>query len=108
MTIKTIAFTQKSSQEFVSQVSALLAGRELGKIVSLTAQGNAIVVCFSKFGKSELTYDVAGAPNSGSSGIMTATLVSEKIALAHRAFRSDIEGKLKKVLIACGAKLTEG
>jgi hypothetical protein len=108
MTIKTIAFTQKSSQEFVSQVSAQLAGRELGKIVSLAAQGNAIVVCFSKFGKSELTYDVAVAANSGSSGIMTATLISEKIALAHRAFRSNIEGKLKKVLIACGAKLTEG
>ena len=108
MTIKTIAFTQKSSQEFVSQVSSQLAGRELGKIVTIAAHANTIVVCFSKFGKSELTYDVAGAPDSGGSGLIAATLVSEKIALAHRAFRSDIEGKLKKVLIACGAKLTEG
>lgn len=108
MTIKTIEIPSKSAQDFVHQVSSQLAGRELGKIVSLTAPGNAIVVCFSKFGKSELTYDVTSAAKSGPDGPLQARLVNEKIALAHRAFRTDIEGKLKKVLLACGAKVTEG
>ena len=76
--------------------------------VPAPAPGNAIVVCFSKFGKSELTYDVTSAAKSGPDGPLQARLVNEKIALAHRAFRSDIEGKLKKVLLACGAKVTEG
>lgn len=101
MGIQKIQLWNTTLSQFVSQVSDALHGRELGKIVSVNVNGSTLAVSFQKLGRSELEFEFQG--NAGQK--LIGTLKHEKIALAHRAFRGDIEKKLSKVLVACGAEL---
>ncbi len=102
MPLKTISVTQQTANDFTQNVGDKLSGRELGKIVSFEVKGDELIVQISKLGKSVLAYGVEKTEHSG----FVARLKSEKIALAHRAFRSEIESKLSKVLKECGAEVS--
>ena len=98
--IKSFSVQTGSANEFVKKVADSLTGRELGKIASVTLDGETVVITFSKLGKSEVIYSL----NNDTSGFKCVHK-SEKISFAHKAFRSDIEDKLSKVLELNGAKV---
>lgn len=98
--IKSFSIPDSNIQDFVQQVTASLAGRELGKLASLSFAGQNLTIVFSKLGKSELVYSIE-AMGSGFKCVHR----SEKIALTHRPLRSEIESKLSKVLESSGARV---
>lgn len=91
--------SDSSPDVFLVKVREALTGRALGQIASLSREGQELVVKFSRLGTSEVRYriDTVGAG-------FRATKSSEKIALAHRAFRDDIESRLQKTLEKLGAR----
>jgi hypothetical protein len=100
--IKSFSVPSANVQEFVGKVSQAMEGRDLGKIVSLKVEGQVLTVVFSKLGTSQVVFDIA---NQG--GGFECVHKSEKIAIAHKALRSDIEGKLAKVLESQGAQIKQ-
>lgn len=98
--MKTIESESQSPQAFIDGVRAAIEGREIAKIASFRVSPTEIAVVFSKLGTTELVYDV----KTKGAGFV-ASLKSEKVAFAHRAFRADIEGKLRRVMEKCGAKI---
>jgi hypothetical protein len=100
--MKSFGMQSGTHSEFVGKVTESLQGRELGKIVSLEATPQEVIVTFSKLGTSEIVYTCSAA----SAGGFHATLKGEKIAFTHRAFRSDMESKLAKVMEKLGATVS--
>ena len=98
--VQAIKVSGKSPREFVDIVQSALQERELGKIASISLEGSDIAVIFSKLGKSQILFAISEADGS-----FEAKHKSEKIALAHRALRSQIEGKVEKILQKCGAEI---
>jgi hypothetical protein len=99
LAIRSFSFQNVDTNVFAQNFSNALKGRELGKIVSLSASQDVITITLAKLGTSELRYSVVKQTD----GTRVATLTQEKIALTHRAFRSDIEQKLMRILEKCGA-----
>jgi|GEM_PF-591579 len=102
MSMKSIQTEGMNTQDFVDKMKGALEGREIGKIVSFRATASEIVVVFSKLGTTEITYSVAPA----GTGFM-ATLKNEKVAFAHKPFRTDMEAKLMHIMKKIGAKVNE-
>lgn len=98
--IKSFSVQSESANDFVKKVTNSLSGRELGKIASVSLSGENVVITFSKLGKSEVIFSL----NKNENGFQCIHK-SEKISFTHKAFRSDIEGKLSKVLELNGAKV---
>ncbi len=98
--IKSFSVQSESAIDFVKKVTDSLSGRELGKIASVSLFGEDLVITFSKLGKSEVIFNL----NKNENGFHCIHK-SEKISFTHKAFRSDIEGKLSKVLELYGAKV---
>lgn len=99
--IKSFKVSQGSASEFIKNVTESLATRELGKIANISMINEKIVIRFSKLGKSEVFFSLTKQPNG-----FECIHESEKISLTHRAFRTDIETKLAKVLEQNGAIIT--
>lgn len=87
-----------SIQDFVKRVEKALEGRDLGQIARFHLQDTNLVVVFSKFGTTELKYNV-GPRGAG----FKASLISEKVALTHRPLKADITARLARVLEREGA-----
>ena len=98
--IKSFSVQSGSANDFVKKVTDSLSGRELGKIASVSLSGEDVIITFSKLGKSEVIFSL----NKNDNGFKCIHK-SEKISFTHKAFRSDIEGKLSKVLELNGAKV---
>jgi hypothetical protein len=98
--IKSFLVHSGSAYDFVKKVTDSLMGRELGKIASLSLSGENLIITFSKLGRSEVIFSL----NKNENGFQCIHK-SEKISFTHKAFRSDIEGKLSKVLELNGAKV---
>jgi hypothetical protein len=98
--IKSFSVSSGSANDFIQKVTDSLSGRELGKIASVTLSGENVIITFSKLGKSEVIFNLNKETNG-----FKCTHLSEKISFTHKAFRSDIEGKLSKVLELNGAKV---
>jgi hypothetical protein len=98
--IKSFSVQSGSANDFVKKVTNSLSERELGKIASLSLSGEDVIITFSKLGKSEVIFSL----NNDESGFKCIHK-SEKISFAHKAFRSDIEEKLSKVLELNGAEV---
>lgn len=90
-----------SPTEFVTKATEALAGRELGKIVSMELQEAEMIILFKKLGTSKVFFSLT-KDNSG----FTCEHKDEKIALTHKALRSDIEAKLAKVLESIGTQVS--
>jgi hypothetical protein len=99
--MKSIELETMLHTEFVEKLKAALAGREIAKIVSFRTAPEEITVIFSKLGTTEIKYQVV----SKASGFV-ATLATEKVALAHRPFKSEIQAKLVSAMQKIGAKVT--
>lgn len=89
-----------SPDAFIAKVMTAIGGRDLGKIVSFKHASGEMSVIFSKLGTTEIKYSVDQTGEG-----FKAALKSEKVALAHRPFRSDIEGKLISVMKKLGARV---
>jgi hypothetical protein len=98
--MKAFEVQNQSPGDFLTAVHNALNGRSLGSIASVKRDGSDVVVAFSKLGSSEVRYRVTERD-----GGFRCEKTSEKIALAHRAFRGEIEGKLGKVLEKLGARV---
>jgi hypothetical protein len=98
--VKSIRHEALGVKEFLAKVEAAIEGREIAKIVSFKGSPSEIVVIFSKLGTTEIKYEVK--PDGQG---FAATLKSEKIALAHRPFKADIESKLMGVMERIGARV---
>lgn len=98
--MKAFTVSNESPLVFAARVSEALKGRSLGSIVSVEGRPDAFLVRFDRLGKSEVEYRVV-ADGPG----FRATVAKESIAFAHRAFRSDIEGRLVKLVEKLGAKV---
>lgn len=98
--IKSFSVNSGSANDFVKKVTDSLSGRELGKIASVTLLGENVIITFSKLGKSEVIYSL----NKNETGFQCVHK-SEQISFTHKAFRSNIEGKLSKILELNGANV---
>lgn len=98
--MKRIEMAGMAPGEFVERIRGAIAGREIEKIVSFRSAPQEIVVIFSKLGTTEIKYDVKPQGDG-----FVATLASEKVALAHRPFKADMESKLVAVMQKIGAKV---
>lgn len=98
--MKAFDVTNKTPADFLASIEGALKGRTLGEIVSMRRDGKDVVIVFSRLGTSEVRYSVAERD-----GGFRCEKTSEKIALAHRAFRGEIERKLGKVLEKLGARV---
>ncbi len=98
--MKSFEIDGESPAVFVARVTDALRGRALGSIASFTVDGDDVVLTFDRLGKSEVRF-ATSAMGRG----FRATRASEKIALAHRPFREEMEKKLGKVVAAAGARV---
>ena len=98
--IKSFSVSKSSVNEFIKKVTESLSQRELGKIASVSLNGENVIITFSKLGKSEVIYSLKNLSEG-----FQCIYKSEKISLTHKVFRSDIESKLTKVLESNGAKV---
>jgi len=101
--IKSFSVSDVSSQQFIDKVMQALAGRDLGKIATMSISGENMLMTFSKLGKSEVVF---GITKEGAG--FSCAHKSEKIAFTHKALRDGIESKLAQVLKSVGATVAEG
>jgi len=98
--MKTFTVETESCPAFAARVSTALSGRSLGSFVSVEGRDDKFIVRFDRLGKSEMEYAITPV-GSG----FRAEAKRESIALAHRPFRSEIEGKLVKLVETLGARV---
>ena len=98
--MKSFKVQSKKVSEFVKLFEEAVAGRELGSMVCIQLKEAQVVVTIQKMGTSEMVFSL----DSDSLGFK-ATKTSEKIALVHRPFRAEIEGKIAKVMTSLGAEV---
>lgn len=98
--IKSFSVNKVSVDEFIKKVADSLSQRELGKIASVSLHGENIIITFSKLGKSEVVYTLKNFTEG-----FQCIHKSEKISLTHKAFRSEMESKLTRVLESNGAQV---
>ena len=93
--------SETSPKNVIDNIQEKLSGRNLGKIVSLDlAPNSSLTVTIKKAGKSTLEFDIDGAK----SGVVW-SLRKEKIALAHRAFKSEVLEKIRGIVEQAGGEL---
>ncbi len=95
-----VSFTQKDRDQILKSIQGAMGDRKLGDMVSFDLAPGQLLVTIAKLGKSVLTFE----EKSHEQGL-TYTLVSEKIALAHRAFKDDVTSKIVKVIELAGGKV---
>ncbi len=96
-----VKFPEKDLGVILDNIKKALGGRELGKMVSFAQVGSEMIVTISKFGTSTLTF--TSKPVAEGSLL---TLEKEKIALAHRALKSEVTEKIVKVIQQAGGTVT--
>jgi len=89
-----------SVERFAASVREVLAGRPIGRIVSVEPEAGRLVVRFRKLGTTELVYETR--PENGG---FIAELASERVAPFHAPFRAEFEQKLEQILAELGATL---
>ncbi len=85
-----------------SKVLEALGGRELGKIVNFDFAADNLTVTINKLGKSKLIFD---QKHTGEG--LVYTLVNEKIAFSHKAFKGEVVTKLLNVIEGVGGTIIE-
>jgi len=94
------SFPQDDTTVITGKIMEQLGGRELGKMVQFMPTDSGLVVEIDKFGKSRLEFD-----RSEDGGNSIFELTKEKIALAHRAFKDEVSGKLRTVIEKAGGTI---
>ena len=95
-----VQFTKKPTGDIVSAITKTMEGRSLGDLVSIHEAGNGLLVKISKLGTSTLEFE---RKDDGQFAVFT--LTTEKIAFAHKAFKSEVTAKLVHVIEKSGGKV---
>ena len=91
--IKSFSVSNFSVSEFIKKVSDSLSQRELGKIASVSLNGENVIITFSKLGKSEVVYTLKNLPEG-----FECIHKSEKISLTHKLFDRILNQNFQKFL----------
>ena len=97
-----IKFSETDPEKIVATLKDVMGGRELAKIVSFDLANDQLTVTIKKVGKSILTFS-ADQSDSG----VECSLVKEKIALSHKAFKGEVTKKIFKVIEKAGGVVEE-
>ena len=97
-----IKFSETDPEKIVQNLKDVMGGRELSKIVAFDLKGEKLTVTISKVGKSVLTFSTEVQDDG-----VTCTLVKEKIALAHKAFKGEVTKKIFRVIEKAGGAIDE-
>ena len=97
-----ICFENKDPETALEDLQAALLGRKLGDMISFDLDHSQLRVTIKKMGKSTLEF--SGQSNGGGTDW---ELTSEKIALAHRAFKDEMLEKLGKIIDSVGGQLIQ-
>ena len=92
--------SRPSLDEIIADVESKLAGRKLGKMVSLHSTGDGLEVKISKLGTSTLTF----ASIQSDSGL-TLELGQQKIAFSHKGFKQEVLEKINAIIESCGGQV---
>ncbi len=94
------SFEDTTPQEVIQRLTDGLEDRGLGRLVNFDLSESELVVTIRKLGRSRLVFDV----ESGDHGHQF-SLREQRIALAHRAFRSKVEALIKDVVDNIGGRI---
>ena len=95
-----ITYKEGSPEEILSAIKEKLGGRKLGKMVTFELEGADLTVTIKKMGTSHLNFKNYSADNG-----VEWRLEKEKIALSHRAFKSEVLEKLTHVVEQTGGEI---
>ena len=93
-------FDAIGGDEFVKKFTENIKSRAIGEFLNIEHSGNDLVITINKLGTSVLRYKIEG--NGAGCKIVP---VEEKIAWAHKAFKSEMEDKLIKTIEKLGGKI---
>ena len=96
------SFPDSDTKVVTDKIMEKLGGRELGKMVSFNPTSDGIEVVISKLGTSKLTF--SKTENNGHSIFK---LQKEKIAFSHRAFKNEVQEKMRKIIVQAGGTIDE-
>lgn len=89
-----INFKEQDPQKIVAELHSALGGRKLASILDLSLVGKDIHVTIKKLGTSTLEFTHNPSVKSG----LEWELSAEKIALTHKAFKTEMIAKLTKII----------
>jgi hypothetical protein len=93
-------FPSPDTDKTISVIQKTLAGRKLGQMVSIDHVNAVIEVTISKLGTSIIQFS-----KKQRDGGEEWALKSEKIAFAHKAFKSEVLEKLFKIVESAGGQV---
>ena len=96
-----IHFPKLSNSQIIAQLTKTMEGRSIGDLVKLEEESGNLVVKISKLGTSTLTFTRKEAGDQ-----VEFNLTSEKIAMAHKAFKGEVTDKLVGVIERSGGKVS--
>lgn len=96
------SFPDEDTKTVTDRIMEKLGGRELGKFVSFHPTSGGLEVVISKLGTSKLEF--SKTENNGHSIFK---LTNEKIAFAHKAFKSEVTEKMRKVILQAGGTIED-
>jgi hypothetical protein len=97
------SFPDSDTKAVTDKIMTKLGGRELGKMVAFNPTPDGIEVVISKLGTSKLKF--SKTENNGHSIFK---LIDEKIAFSHRAFKGEVQDKMRKIILQAGGSVGEG
>ncbi len=97
-----IFFSEKDPEKILKSLDEAMGDRALSKIVSFHLSGNTLTVKLSKLGTSTLEFKQE-LKDEGSQFLQT----KEKIALSHKALKSEVTSKIIRVIKKAGGIVDE-
>ncbi len=96
--IKSFSSEDMKFEEYYTKITQALEERGFSKFINISAEDSEVTIIFNKLGKSELKYNLIKTPHG-----FECKHKSEKLAIAHRALRKEMEAKFSGVLQRHGA-----
>jgi hypothetical protein len=92
-----VKFNESDRNKVLENIKSVLGQRKLADLLDFSVIPGSLIVKISKLGTSELSFTEKAAANG-----IEYTLTGEKIALAHRAFKSEVTEKIIKIVEKAG------
>lgn len=97
-----IHFDLKDPEEVVKLIQDQLAHHEMKKNIAFDLDDDELIVTISKLGTSKLIFREEPSTKG-----LTFVLASQKVALAHRAFKEEVKESIKEFVIEAGGSIDE-
>ena len=101
MAINKIEIETQDFDRFVKKANRLLRTTEVGRLATIRRDKDKLVLTFSGLSESRIQY-LCEINETG----LTASLLSEEVALLHKTMRSQVEPVLIRVMEALGARVS--